>query len=176
MTSFVRSFSCSLALLGGLAAAFPLQAQEFKAGFVNIDRIFRDTDTAKAAQAKLEKEFSKREQDLVKQGEALQAATAKFEREAPTLSESQRATRQRQLTDQSRDFERKRVDFQEDLSARKNEELSQLLERANVMVKQVAETENYDVVLQEAVYINPKHDITDKVIKAMNAGGAGGKK
>ena len=38
------------------------------------------------------------------------------------------------------------------------------------MVKQVAEAEKYDLILQEAVYINPKHDITDKVIKALNAG------
>ncbi len=71
--------------------------------------------------------------------------------------------------DQDRDFQRKRREFQEDLSARKNEELAQVLERANRVVKQVAEAEKYDVILQEAVYINPKHDITDKVIKALNA-------
>ena len=85
------------------------------------------------------------------------------------MAESQRNTRQRQLVDQDRDFQRKRREFQEDLSTRKNEELSQVLERANKVVKQVAEAEKYDVILQEAVYINPKHDITDKVIKALNA-------
>jgi outer membrane protein len=85
------------------------------------------------------------------------------------LSESQRAQRQKQLLDQDRDFQRKRREFQEDLNARKNEELQQVLERANRVVKQVAEAEKYDVVLQEAVYINPRHDITDKVIKALNA-------
>jgi len=175
MTASVRFVSCSLAMLLGGLAAFPLSAQEFKVGFINTNRIFSDTDIAKAAQGKLEKDFTRREQELVKQGEALQAAVAKFEREAPTLSESQRAARQRQLTDQNRDFERKRVDFQEDLAARKNDELNQLLERANVIIKQVAEAEQYDVVLQEAVYIHPKHDITDKVIKAMNAGAVGKK-
>jgi outer membrane protein len=85
------------------------------------------------------------------------------------LSESQRAQRQKQILDQDRDFQRKRREFQEDLNARKNEELQQVLERANRVVKQVAEAEKYDVVLQEAVYINPRHDITDKVIKALNA-------
>eukprot|EP01037_Dinobryon_pediforme_P003487 gene3487-3532_t len=88
------------------------------------------------------------------------------------MAESQRTARQRQLVDQDRDFQRKRREFQEDLSARKNEELSQVLERANKVVKQVAEAEKYDVILQEAVYINPKHDITDKVIKALNAAAA----
>ena len=70
---------------------------------------------------------------------------------------------------QDRDFQRKRREFQEDLSARKNEELQQVLERANKVVKQVAEAEKYDLVLQEVVYINPKHDMTEKVLKALNA-------
>ena len=89
--------------------------------------------------------------------------------EAPTLAESQRVARQRALVDQDRDFQRKRREFQEDLNARKNEELQQVYERANRVVKQVAEAEKYDAILQEAIYINPKHDITDKVIKALNA-------
>ena len=168
MKSFSRHLSVAL-LLGVVAVAAPAQAQEFKAGFVNTDRIFREASTAKAAQAKLEQEFSRREKELVDLGNTLKAATDKFEREAPTMAESQRTTRQRQLVDQDRDFQRKRREFQEDLSARKNEELSQVLERANKVVKQVAEAEKYDVILQEAVYINPKHDITDKVIKALNA-------
>ena len=168
MKSFSRHLSVAL-LLGTVAIAAPAQAQEFKAGFVNTDRIFREATTAKAAQAKLEQEFSRREKELVDMGNTLKTASDKFEREAPTMAESQRTTRQRQLVDQDRDFQRKRREFQEDLSARKNEELSQVLERANKVVKQVAEAEKYDVILQEAVYINPKHDITDKVIKALNA-------
>ena len=168
MKSFSRHLSVAL-LLGTVAIAVPAQAQEFKAGFVNTDRIFREATTAKAAQAKLEQEFSRREKELVDMGNTLKTASDKFEREAPTMAESQRTARQRQLVDQDRDFQRKRREFQEDLSARKNEELSQVLERANKVVKQVAEAEKYDVILQEAVYINPKHDITDKVLKALNA-------
>ena len=156
-------------LFGVLALAAGAHAQDFKVGFVNTDRIFREANTAKAAQAKLEQEFSKREKELNDLGNTLKNLSDKFEREAPTLSETQRAQRQKQLLDQDRDFQRKRREFQEDLNARKNEELQQVLERANRVVKQVAEAEKYDVVLQEAVYINPKHDITDKVIKALNA-------
>ncbi len=154
------------ALLSGIA-----QAQEFRIGFVNTDRIFREANTAKAAQSKLEQEFAKREKELVDNGNTLKNLSERFEREAPTLSESQRAAKQKQLIEQDRDFQRKRREFQEDLNARKNEELQQVLERANKVVKQVAETEKYDVILQEAVYINPKHDITEKVLKALNSGG-----
>jgi len=144
-------------------------AQEFRIGFVNTDRIFREASTAKAAQAKLESEFSKREKELEDAANTLKAASDKFEKESPTLAESQRAARQKQLVEQDRDFQRKRREFQEDLGARKNEELAAVLERANRIVKQVAEQEKYDLVLQEVVYINPKHDITDKIIKALNA-------
>ncbi len=160
----------ALALMAGIAAFSPLsQAQEFKLGFVNTERIFREAATAKQAQVKLEQEFSRREKELVDAGNALKQASEKFEREAPTLAESQRTSRQKQLIEQDREFQRKRREFQEDLNARKNEEQQIVVERANRAVKQVAEAEKYDVIFQEAVYINPKHDITEKVIKALNA-------
>ncbi len=166
--------SAGMVLVPALALlSAPAFADDFRIGFVNPDRVLREAQPAKAAQAKLEAEFSKREKDLTAQGEALKNASEKFEREAPTLSESQRASRQRSLIEQDRDFQRKRREFQEDLNTRKNEELQQVYERANRVVKQVAESEKYDAILQEAIYINPKHDITDKVIKALNAPAAG---
>jgi len=149
---------------------FHAQAEDFRVGFINTDRIFRETNTAKVAQTKLEQEFSKREKELVEMGNVLKTNSEKLERDSPTLSETQRTARQRQLAEQDRDFQRKRREFQEDLNARKNEELQQVLEKANKVVKQVAETEKYDLILQEAVYINPKHDITEKVIKVINGG------
>ncbi|MBU0588491.1 MAG: OmpH family outer membrane protein [Gammaproteobacteria bacterium] len=161
--------NCAGLLLAFLAFALPAHAEEFKIGFVNIDRILKEPNTSKAAQAKLVQEFAKREKELADQGAALKAIADKFERDAPTLSESQRNTRQKQFVEQDRDFQRKRREFQEDLNARKNEELQQVLERANRVIRQFAESEKFDVILQEAVYINAKHDVTDKVIKLLNA-------
>jgi outer membrane protein len=156
-------------LLVSLVMSAPALAQEFRIGFVSTDRILRDANAAKAAQAKLEQDFSRREKELNDMGNGLKTASERFERDAPTLSESQRAARQKALIDQDRDFQRKRREFHEDLNARKNEELQQVIERANRVIRQVAEQEKYDLVIQEAVYINPKHDITDKVIRALNA-------
>ena len=156
--------SSAIALIGLNA-----HAQEFKVGIVNLDRIFREANSAKAAQIKLEQEFSKREKELNDSGTQLKTLSDKLEREAPTLAESQRTSRQKQVVDQDRDFQRKRREFQEDLNSRKNEELQQVIERANKVVKTIAETEKYDLIVQEAVYVNPKHDITDKVLKSLNA-------
>lgn len=152
----------------GLATMAAL-AQDFRVGFVNTDRIFREANLAKTAQTKLEQEFSRREKEMQALASQLKAASEKFEREAPTLAESQRVARQRQLVEQDRDFQRKQREFQEDLNLRKNEELQAVLERANRVIKQVAEAEKYDLVIQEAVYINPKHDITDKVLSGLNS-------
>ncbi len=166
----MKHFSSKLFLgLVVALAGFSASAQEFKVGVVNLDRIFREANSAKAAQTKLEQEFSKREKELNDLAAQLKTLSDKFEREAPTLAESQRTARQRQLVEQDRTFQTKRREFQEDLSARKNEELQLVIERANKVVKTLAETEKYDLILQESVYVNPKHDITDKVIKALNA-------
>jgi outer membrane protein len=166
MKSFIRQ-SLLVVALGVCSVA--VVAQDFKIGFVNTDRIFRESNPAKSAQAKLEQEFSKREKDLDDLAAQLKSAGDRFERESPTLPESQRASRQKQLMDQDRDYRRRRTEFQEDLAQRKNEELQQVIERANRVIKQVAEAEKYDLIIQEAVYISPKHDITDKVLKVINA-------
>jgi outer membrane protein len=158
---------CAALLVTGLCAS----AQEFKVGIVNLDRIVREANSAKSAQAKLEQEFTKREKEIADLGNQIKTLSDKLEREAPTLPESQRNARQKQLVDQDREFQRKRREFQEDLNSRKNEELQVVIERANKAVKSLAESEKYDLIIQEAVYINPKHDITDKVIKSLNASG-----
>ena len=152
--------------------AAPAFAQDAAAriGFVNTDRILREAAPAKAAQSKLEQEFSRREKEIDDAGQALKAASDRFEREGPTMSESQRQARQRQLMNQDSEFQRKRREFQEDLNSRKQEELQQIIDRANRVVKQIAESDKYDVILQEAVYVNPRLDVTDKVIKVLNAG------
>jgi outer membrane protein len=153
-------------------AALAAQAQELKIGYVNSDRVLRDAVPAKAAQAKLESEFSKREKDLADLANKLKASGEKLDKDAPTLAESERARRQRDLVEQDREFQRKRREFQEDLSQRKNEELATVVERANKVIKQIFESEKYDLILQEAVFAGPKIDITDKVIKALNAQGS----
>lgn len=167
-TSFLKSSACA-ALLA--CAALGAQAQELKIGYVNADRVLRDATPAKAAQAKLEAEFGKREKELADMAGKLKAAGEKLDKDAPTLAESERTRRQRELVEQNRDFDRKRREFQEDLTQRKNEELASVVERANKVMKQIFDSEKYDLIIQEAVFAGPKIDITDKVIKALNAQG-----
>jgi outer membrane protein len=154
------------------------QSEELKIGYVNSDRVLRDAAPAKAAQAKLEAEFGKREKELSDIAAKLKTQSDKLEKEGPALAESERGRRQRDLVEQDRDFQRRRREFQEDLNQRKNEELASVVERANRVIKQIFDQEKYDLILQEAVFAGPRLDITDKVIKALNAQptGSGGSK
>jgi outer membrane protein len=156
-------------LLLALATASVL-AQESKTGYINTQRITTESSPAKTAQAKLEQEFSKRQKDLADLQLSLKSFGEKFDRDAPTLTESQRVGRQKEFAEMTRDLQRKQREFQEDLNGRRNEELQQVLDKANKAVKQVAESEKYDLVIQEVVYANAKHDITDKVLKILNSG------
>ena len=167
-----RFFVNALAALLLTGVAFSAQAEEIKIGYVNSDRVLRDAVPAKAAQAKLEAEFSKRDKELSELAARIKSASDKLEKEAPSLSESERTRRQRELLDQDREFQRKKREFQEDLTQRKNEELSVVVERANKVIKQIYDAEKYDLILQEAVFAGPRIDITDKVVKALNAQGA----
>ena len=158
--------------MAGLLVAVSLSAsaQDSKIGYIDTKRITTESGPAKAAQTKLEQEFTKRQKELTEQQSALKGFSEKFERDQPTLSDTQRATRQKEFAELGRDFQRKQREFQEDLNGRRNEELQQVLDRATRAVKQVAEAEKYDLVIQEVVYTNNKHDITDKVLKILNSG------
>lgn len=166
----MKTMKAMAAAVALAAVSFAAQAQELKIGYVNSDRVLREATPAKAAQAKLEAEFGKREKDLNDMAQRLKAASDKLEKEALTLSESERTRRQRELVEQDREFQRKRREFQEDLNQRKNEELAAVVERANKVIKQIFEQEKYDLILQEVVFAGPRVDITKKVIDALNAG------
>ncbi len=158
-----------------MTATAPAMAQELKIGYVNSERVMRESNPAKAAQAKLQAEFSKREKELDDSTAKLKAAADKLEKDAVTLSESERNRRQRELVESDRDLQRKRREFQEDLNQRRNEELAGVIERANRVIRQIYESEKYDLVLQEVIFAGARVDITEKVIKILNAPAGPGK-
>ncbi len=168
------SLKMGLAAVAALAVmSAPAVAQDLKIGYVNSEKVLREATPAKAAQAKLEAEFGKRERELNDVAAKLKTAADKLDKDAPTLAEAERNRRQRELVEQDRDLQRKRREFQEDLGQRKNEELASVVERANRVIKQIFDAEKYDLILQEVVFASAKIDITDKVIRALNSGATG---
>lgn len=144
--------------------------ETLKVGYVNTQRIFRDAPTAVKAAKKIEAEFSRRDQDLQRIAKQLQTMQETLEKNALTLSESERRLKEKDLNELSRDFQRKQREFREDLNLRQNEENAAIIEKANKAIKQLAESEKYDLIVQDVVWVSPKLDVTDKIIKALSEG------
>ena len=172
----MRNIALATVLAAALAAgAPPLRAQQApplsgKLGFVNTERILRDAQPAQRAQKKIEAEFQKRDQELAKIAGDLKRMQDELDKNAVTMSETQRRNREREFADLNRDFQRKQREFREDLNQRRNEELAQVVELANRVIRQIAEQEKFDIIFQDAVFASPRIDITDKVIKALDSG------
>jgi outer membrane protein len=144
-----------------------------KFGFVNTERILRDAIPAQRAQKKIEAEFQKRDQELARLADQLKRMQDELEKNGVTMTENQRRTKEREFAELNRDFQRKQREFREDLNQRRNEELAQVVEQANRVIRQIAEQEKFDIIFQDAVFASPRIDITDKVIKALEAKPAG---
>ncbi len=140
-----------------------------KIGFVSLDRILRDSTPSKAAQAALEQEFSDRRKELAETGSRLRAMFENLEKNAAVLSDIERARKQKEFTDQDKDYQRRQRELAEDVNQRQNEEFAKVVNKANRVIRQLAEAQGFDLIVQEAVYVSPRVDLTDQVIALLNA-------
>jgi outer membrane protein len=154
-------------LLALLSLPLAAPAAELKIGFLDAERINRESAPAVRASKELEREFAPRIQELQKMERQLKEGQAALEKEAMTMSESERTRREQELVRINREFQRAQREYREDLNSRRNEKLGDLFQRANKVIQQIAEAEKFDLILQEAVYRSPRIDITDKVLKAL---------
>ena len=163
-SSLLRFLIASSCLLIVVAAS----ADETKIGYVSTERIMRESQPAKDAEARMEAEFSQRKKDLQDFAAKIKTTAEKLDKDSPLLTETDRVKRKRELADMDQDFQRKQRAYREDVSQRMNEETAKVNERATKIIKQIAETEKYDAILQDGVYFSPRIDITEKVMKALN--------
>jgi outer membrane protein len=155
--------------VGLTVSAFSAEA-EMRIGFVNGQRLINESPQAVKAKKKLEKDFEKRDQELQRIAKQLQGMQENMEKNGPTMPETERRNKEREFNDLNRDFQRKQREFREDLNLRQNEEMAAIYENINKVIRKVAETEKFDLILQEAVYFSPKIDITEKVLKSLGDG------
>ena len=161
-------FAQGVLAIGLAVFAITASAVEYKIGFVNTERLFREATPAKRAQQKIEKEFATRDAEIQKLGKQVRDLQAVLDKDGATMAEGERRTKERDLANQSRDLQRMQREFREDLNLRRNEELAGIQERANKVIQQIAESEKFDLILQDpVVYASQRIDITDRVIKAL---------
>jgi len=158
----------ALVILCGVQQAFA-QDTGTRVAVVNSEKVFNESNLAKAMQTRLQNEFTKRQNDLRDSAQKIQTAAEKLDRDGAVMNEAERVRRQRELADQDRELQRKQREFTEDLNQRTFEERAKIAEKANAVLRQIAEQRKLDIIVQEAAFVSPKADITDDVIKALNS-------
>jgi outer membrane protein len=162
----IKQLAFSLVLASAFAAA-PALAADAKIGFVNTERLLREAPLSVSAQKKLEREFATRDQELQKMAKQARDLQAQLDKDGVTMSDSERKNKERDLGNLNRELQRQGREFREDLNLRRNEELGQIQERARKAIQDIARTEKYDLIVEQAVYFDPKIDITDRVMKSL---------
>lgn len=161
-----KQLAFSLVLASAFAAT-PALAADTKIGFVNTEKLLREAPLSVAAQKKLEREFAARDQELQKMAKQARDLQSQLDKDGVTMSDSERKNKERDLGNLNRELQRQGREFREDLNLRRNEELGQIQERARKAIQDIARTEKYDLIVEQAVYFDPKIDITDRVMKSL---------
>ena len=160
-------FLAQLFVAAVMFTALSAVAADIKIGFVNTDRVFREAAPALRAQKKLEKEFAPREQELQRLAKHARELQALLERENITLGDAERRAKERELANVNREFQRKQREVREDFNVRRNEEMTAVQERANRAIVAIAESEKFDLILQDVVFASRSIDITERVLKSL---------
>lgn len=159
----------TITFLAFLSAKAFAQEAGTRVAVVNSEKVFNESNLAKAMQTRLQNEFTKRQKELRDSAQKIQTAAEKLDRDSAVMSEVERVRRQRELADQDRELQRKQREFTEDLNQRTLEERAKIAEKANAVLRQIAEQRKLDIIVQEAAFASPKADITDDVVKTLNS-------
>lgn len=163
----IMSAGVAYAQGGIVSSASPARSGELKIGLVNTEKLLRESAPAQRAFKKLEREFAARQSEVERVAKKFRDQSAAFEKEQLTLNDADRRNKQRELEVLGRDLQRAQRELREDENLRRNEELAGLQERLQKAIQQIAESEKFDLILQEAVYVSARIDITDRVLKAL---------
>lgn len=157
------------ALVATVAFAAPAQA-DIKVGVVNYGRLMQDSPQAKTALDAIRGEFAGREKELQTSQVQLKSKEDRMQKDAATMSETQRSSSEKELRDGYRELARKQQEFQDDLNARRNEDMSRLQKALVEEVQVYAKAQNFDLVLADGViYFNNSMDITPAILTALQA-------
>ncbi len=162
----MKSLATSVAVAMFSMMAVP-SAHAEKVGFVNTERLLREAPLSVKAQKKLEKEFSSREQELQKMAKQARELQTQLDKDGVTMSDTDRKAKERDLAGLNRELQRQGREFREELNQRRNQELGEIQEKARKAILEIAKAEKFDLIVEQAVYFNPKIDITDRVMKSL---------
>ncbi len=152
---------CTICMVGTVAAA------DLKIGYVNAVKVIEEAPQGEAALKKLEAEFAPRDKQIVEMQNKLKQLEQDLEKNALILKDAEHRSREFEIVALKRDLRRATQEFREDYNLRRNEELAALQKIVQKTIAEIAKQENFDLILESAVYAGPKADITEKILKKL---------
>jgi outer membrane protein len=157
------------ALVLGTSAAY---AEEFKLGFVDMQRALNETDDGRKAKAALKKVFDQKQKELDEQQAALKKDIEDLDKKRTLLPADQVREKEGELQQRMQKVQQTYLRHQQDLSGKEQEATAKIYERMNKIIQKIATTENFSMIVDKSalVFAKPHLDLTNDVIRRYNAG------
>ena len=143
-------------------------AQTPKIGFVDIPFIIDRAPSAKAASARLEKEFAPKQESIRDKRALLKSKREQLDKDGLIMTAEQRIEVEREIRAIERKLRGEEQDFREELNIQKNNEFKKV--RLSVMeaINQLAREQEYDLILSDGVLFSSKRfDLTENILEQM---------
>jgi len=161
-------FALTPILFGQVARA------EVRVAVVDVQRAVMQTEDGLRAQANLKKLFDSKQQELNRKQVDLQKQKEEIEKQSKILSKDAIQKRADEWQKQMVELQTVYMEYNKELEKKQKEITDPIFERVMGIVKRLATTENFDLVIdkQTVAYVRTDLDLTDKCVQIYNSGGA----
>jgi outer membrane protein len=171
-----------VSLILGASGLSYAQTVAGKLGYVDLQRVIRESQAGKTAKTAFEKEFQEKRRIIEQRTTDLNHMKQDFISKAPVMEESGRKQKAEELDKMEKDLNRTRDDFRDELQKRDFELTQRILTELEGVVQQIGDSEGYTLIVEKTeggvVYAAKGADLTDRVIQSFDAkkGGSGSSK
>ena len=164
-----RKIGISLILILAVTLGWPASAAEgTKIGIVNPGQLLERAPQNIASLKLLEDEFRPRHQALVGLRDRIVQLDGDLEKNVLVLQATEAEARRREIETLKRRLKREQTEYREDYNLRRNEELAKLQTLVRETIFQIAKEEGFDLILEQAVYVSDRINLTQKVLDRLN--------
>lgn len=155
-----------------LLAALPASAAEFRAGYMDSQRVLSELDDVKAARSRLQRWMDGRQKELEGEQEALRKEKTTLEKQLATADDKVRQQKSEEFQKKVLELGKKMEKVQAEALEKEQKEMLPIRSRIDEIISRIAEREGLSMVFDRQasglVFAQPQHDLTNEVIRAYN--------
>ena len=177
MRSSTRVAATVVALTMSMTGILAAQAAAPKIVYVNSQKIISQAPGRADAEAQFQKEMDQYKAQVQRMGDSLQTMVADYQKAEPTLSQSVKATRTKDLRDRQQAYQQHVQELEQTAQQREAELVRPIMEQINKIIEQIRTENGYSFILDAGsqagvvVAADSSLDITNVVIKRLVAAG-----